>query len=226
MLRRVMTKGFSNVWSFQSSYLTKASPASYGLPSAFCVIKCLVFYRINQYSSVNFRNLHCLSASGNIIAFCQVVCTALRNIIGSILSPEPALNTPLTHFCAGICAFPGHGNLSMLSLCMESECGLESTLRMPPRLWCGQQPPCPMANGGSSGPLLHRGAMGLKKKMVKSYLDIGDTGTTRIPERGHRFVEKMLSVKVRGPIPCWTLWDIGSWEGCGERPWKILKRPV
>lgn len=65
----------------------------------------------------------------------------------------------------------------MLSLCMESECGLESNLRMPPRLWCGQQPPSPMANESSSGSLLHRDAMGLKKEMIESYLDIGEAGT-------------------------------------------------
>lgn len=86
MLRRVMTKGFSNVWSFQSSYLMKASPASYGLLSAFGVIDCLVLYRRNQYSSISFRNLHSLSVSGNI-SFCP--------------SPKPALITPVTHFCAG-----------------------------------------------------------------------------------------------------------------------------
>lgn len=73
----------------------------------------------------------------------------------------------------------------MLIVCMESEHGLEGSLRMPSKMRCGQQPPHLMANGGSSVPLLHRVAVTLQRKMMESCLDTGDAGTTEIPEREH-----------------------------------------
>lgn len=95
--------------------------------------------------------------------------------------PETSPNSPLSHFYTGGYDFPGHGNLSVFTVCFENECDLASSLKMPLRKSRGHQLLCPLAKSGSSVSLLYREPVGLKKKITENYLDVGDAGTTGIP---------------------------------------------
>lgn len=110
---------------------------------------------------------------------------------------------------------------------MEGEHGLENSLGLPPRHGMDSNLPSLKANGGSSVPLLRRGAVTLKRKMTESCSDIGDAGTPEILEREHPVLQstlQVLHVTSGGPIPHWTVWDKCSWEDTAEKSWKIPKR--